>query len=199
TPANPFGGQAFDIFDVLEQAEANAAAVRQGPAEPMVQQFEPAPAEHAPAIGALETPAAPERIAGEPVVLTGAEAPMAGTGIEGAGMEGTGPAEADVPSSEPRVPVNASPQMEVAATAEAVPTEAGPAEAPMPEIVNTGAPEPVLSEPAAPPAPETIAQSEPPTSPPEVANDVVPEPAIRPILIGTEEAPAEKKRGWWRR
>jgi ribonuclease E len=26
TPANPFGGQAFDIFDVLEQAEAQAAA-----------------------------------------------------------------------------------------------------------------------------------------------------------------------------
>ena len=36
---------------------------------------------------------------------------------------------------------------------------------------------------------------------PEPANDVTPEPLVKPIIIGTEEdAPvAEKKRGWWRR
>ena len=199
TPANPFGGQAFDIFDVLEQAEANAAAVRQGPAEPMVQQFEPVPAQHAPAPGSLETPAAPEQIAEEAVGPIGAEAPVAG-----AGMEGTAPAEADVPPwearGEARVPVDAVPPTEPATSAEAVTTEAGPAEAPVPEIVNTGAPEPVLGEAVAPPAPETLAQTGSPDSPPEVANDVAPEPAIRPILIGNgEEVPAEKKRGWWRR
>jgi hypothetical protein len=33
----------------------------------------------------------------------------------------------------------------------------------------------------------------------EVANDVAPEPAVRPIIIGSGEEPAEKKRGWWRR
>ena len=31
TPANPFGGQTFDIFDVLEQAEAAAPARRRWP------------------------------------------------------------------------------------------------------------------------------------------------------------------------
>ncbi|HEY2615776.1 MAG TPA: Rne/Rng family ribonuclease [Acetobacteraceae bacterium] len=38
TPANPFGGQTFDIFDVLEQAEAAAPAVAAAAPEP-----EPAP------------------------------------------------------------------------------------------------------------------------------------------------------------
>jgi hypothetical protein len=32
------------------------------------------------------------------------------------------------------------------------------------------------------------------------ANDTVAEPAVKPIIIGADEAPvAEKKRGWWRR
>ncbi len=33
----------------------------------------------------------------------------------------------------------------------------------------------------------------------EVANDTAPEPAIRPIIIGSGEELVEKKRGWWRR
>ena len=67
TPANPFGGQAFDIFDVLEQAEASAA-VRQElteqdrssgePAEPVVLQSLPEPALPEPA---LPEPAFPKR------------------------------------------------------------------------------------------------------------------------------------------
>jgi hypothetical protein len=42
----------------------------------------------------------------------------------------------------------------------------------------------------------------PDASPPPVpANDVAPEPLIKPIVIGgVEDAPeAVKKRGWWRR
>jgi hypothetical protein len=32
------------------------------------------------------------------------------------------------------------------------------------------------------------------------ANDIVPEPAIKPIIIGGEQdVVLEKKRGWWRR
>src|SRR5581483_3427395 len=56
TPANPFGGHAFDIFDVLEQAEANASArpvaaeavtrpppgAMDGPAEPAADSAAPA-------------------------------------------------------------------------------------------------------------------------------------------------------------
>ncbi len=51
TPANPFGGQTFDIFDVLEQAEAAAPAVAVATPEP-----EPAP---------LIIPAEPEPIQAE--------------------------------------------------------------------------------------------------------------------------------------
>ena len=189
TPANPFGGQAFDIFDVLEQAEANAAAARHGPAEPVVQQFEPAPTESASVVGPLEPATLAERAVEDPSAFTGAEMPMAAapTGVE-------------VPPPEAPAHIEASLQAEPAPSAEPEATEPGPAEAPAPEIVNTGAPEPVLGEPVVAPDLETNVQPEPPAPPPEVANDVVPEPAIRPILIGSgDEAPAEKKRGWWRR
>ena len=41
---------------------------------------------------------------------------------------------------------------------------------------------------------------EAPEAPPVPANDVTPAPAIQPILIGADStAPAEPKRGWWRR
>ncbi len=54
-------------------------------------------------------------------------------------------------------------------------------------------------EPAAEPVAEPPAEPAPVASPP--ANDATPaEPAVTPILIGIEEtAPAERKRGWWRR
>ena len=51
TPANPFGGQNFDIFDVLEQAEAAAPAVAVAAPDPapapsiILAEPEPAPAE----------------------------------------------------------------------------------------------------------------------------------------------------------
>ncbi|HTW72891.1 MAG TPA: Rne/Rng family ribonuclease [Acetobacteraceae bacterium] len=191
TPANPFGGQAFDIFDVLEQAEANAAVARHGPAEPVVQQFEPSPAQPAPSIGPLETRAAPEPVAEQFAALTRDDA-TAKAPVES-------PMEAPV---EAVAPTDAAPQKEQpAASVEAVPTEAAPADVPASAIVNTGAPEPALSEPVAQSTPE--AATEPAAvaaSTSEVANDVLPEPAIRPILIGSgEEATVEKKRGWWRR
>ena len=71
-----------------------------------------------------------------------------------------------------------------------------------------------VAEPLAEPAPEATAMagplavepetgvSEPPAPATETVTDsrVEPEPLIKPIVIGADEAPvAEKKRGWWRR
>jgi len=108
TPADPFGGQMFDIFDVIEQAEAEPART-----------------------------------------------------VEAVG--------------EPQLPVVESPASEEAITDELARTEAVVA----PEAPPSADPPKVAEEPPAP------------------AND--PEPLIKPIIVGAEESPGEKKRGWWRR
>jgi ribonuclease E len=118
TPADPFGAQDFDIFDVMDRVEQ--AAERPAPEpEPAPQPMhEPAMHHPVPVSHELE-PEAPESVAPEPVAL-----------------------------------------------------------------------EPVALEPVAP-------EPEPVLAAP--ANDVVEAPAIRPIVIGSTEAPpVEKKRGWWR-
>jgi hypothetical protein len=59
---------------------------------------------------------------------------------------------------------------------------------------------PPLAEPAKMPEPEEMPEpaAEHPMATP--ANDVVQDPAILPIVIGSAAAPpVEKKRGWWRR
>ncbi len=139
TPADPFGGQGFDIFDVMDQVEREA----ERPAVPAASAGIP-PAEPAP----VET------------VLV------------------------DTILAEPEVPV----------TEESAYPE--PAPAAMPEPAT---PEPVSAEPVpAEPVPAEVGLAGAPT--PVPANDVVEEPAIRPILVGSPDAPpAEKKRGWWRR
>ncbi len=108
TPADPFGGPAFDIFDVLERVEQVAGASLPAVAAPEIADPAPAPRPSAPEPAALILPAEPE---------------------------------------------------------------------PVPEPRRDGA-----------------------SPAPEPANDAAPgEPAIKPILIGAEEAPAQRKRGWWRR
>jgi hypothetical protein len=69
---------------------------------------------------------------------------------------------------------------------------------PMPEAAvasNVAEMEPIVAPPAAPAA-DIVAAQEPAPS-----DDPVPEPLIKPIVIGgAEDAPvAEKKRGWWHR
>ncbi|HVC59554.1 MAG TPA: Rne/Rng family ribonuclease [Acetobacteraceae bacterium] len=172
TPANPFGGQAFDIFDVLEQVEASAA-VRLEPAGAATRQ--------------PEAPAAPQAMTA-PAEPAMAEPPVSE-------IVNTGAPQAMAASVEP---VMAEPDAPDAA-------EIGGTDAP--EIVNTGAPEPAsadsVAEPAvAEPAPPEEAAPAVPTAdaiPPDAANDAAPEPAIRPILIGSGAESVEKKRGWWRR
>ena len=135
TPANPFGGQAFDIFDVMEQVEA-AESVPVAAAYP------------------AETPAEPEPVAG----LEPENAPL---------------------------PEDAEPLPPVVIEAPTADSEPAPAamEAPDAEARPTP-PEPAAVEPV----------------PLVAANDVIAEPAIKPIIVGASEASiAEKKRGWWRR
>ena len=146
TPANPFGGQAFDIFDLIDGADHPVGTPQPTPAT-----------------------AAPVASTGAPA----AEEPMATPLIH--------------PISEPEV-------VEIAAG-----------------VVLE--PEPLVDQPggAAPEATEVATLPEPPTVPepplalaaaaaaPQPANDVEPEPATKPIIVGAEGEPVVKKRGWWRR
>ena len=136
TPADPFGGQSFDIFDVMDQAEREAES-------PVVADT------HVETVMVEMVVAVPEPSAVEP---------------------------APEPEPEPsaQAPVMAEPA--AAELAHATPAHAEPVQT---ELAMPNATEPSVAMPA---------------------NDVVPEPAIRPIVIGSAEAPAgEKKRGWWRR
>jgi ribonuclease E len=161
TPANPFGGQDFDIFDALEQAEAAAA----GPEPPApTEQVQP---EHSASASDIVRTDVPEPATAEPVVDDlRPEAAIAG----------------DPP--------------DVSAPVQATGSEGIDAGDPEPDVANAAISEPVGTEP--------ISADSTPEAPPaytaaDAANDVAPEPAVKPILVGSGEEPGERKRGWWRR
>ena len=179
TPADPFGGHVFDIFDVLEQADARAAAAaaRTEPAAAI-----PAPVA-GPAIAAVPdapVPAAEE--SGLPAVAASeplAAAPPAAESV-------ATPAVTPAPFAPVEPPRGESPRGET--------PRAEPVPEPVPEPVVAPLAAPVAEAPAEAPA---EVQAEAPAEA-EAADDAA--PAIKPILVGTEaEPPAEKKRGWWRR
>ena len=145
TPADPFGGHTFDIFDVLEQAED------------------------------VTPPVAAANAVVEPAVTNVVRYDRAGT-RSGCGIR----------SGRARAGTGLRDRFGRARTTQA---EAAGAE-PAPAIV-LAEPEPT------PAAPEPL----PPEPEPVVAaNDIAPEPAIKPIIIGGEQdVVLEKKRGWWRR
>lgn len=170
TPANPFGENAFDIFDVMEQAEqlAQPATMTVIPIEP-----EPKP-EPVPHTVGLMAEAAPS----EPVAETAT--PMA------------------EPSTPPVVEASVieAPAEHEAAAVEPVTTTPAPVTDPAaPPVVEATVAEPPAAEHEAVP-PEPVVAAEPPVP----ANDVAAEPAVKPIIIGGEQDVAvQKKRGWWRR
>jgi ribonuclease E len=194
TPANPFGGDGFDIFDVMDRAEAIAAApVRVAtPAEAPEPVTEPA----------AESKAGP---ASSAMAMAGALPVDPGTGV------------AEMPS-EPvaaTAEVEPEPASSAMSLAGAVPVET---ETGVTEMPPEPAPEPVAatargeSEPAssamamAGPLPvdagTSVAEMPPEPAPEPAASTarVAAEPLIKPIVIGADEAPVvEKKRGWWRR
>ena len=239
TPADPFGGQTFDIFDVIEQQQALQAAAPRLVAEPSATVVpeaaqpealappalvdEPSALEAAaPEVSAPEAlaphTAAPEALAPEvasPPVPDAVPSPV--VAVEAAAAEAPAPLAAD-----PAPPSDAEPPLALAGSDGAeVPAAAVPVKRPraprkprqpklpvdVPPLVAAEA-----SAPAASVAPETTPEPEPVAAAaraepvlPLVAEQAMPEPepvatpVVKPVLVGVDEAPAEKKRGWWRR
>jgi ribonuclease E len=174
TPANPFGGHAFDIFDVLEQAEERPQVEAVAPAEhlpsepqaaamPPVIAAAPAPVQvEADGAEAAPEPVTPERVTVEP---------------EPAHAEQHSPGAPD-----PHAEAHGAEAASGAATVE-------PAHAQAEERSAEAPPEP-QAEPVSETEPESLV----------AANDAAAEPAIKPIIVGGgEDVVVEKKRGWWRR
>jgi ribonuclease E len=186
TPADPFGGHAFDIFDVLEQAEQ--AADRQIPLAPEPQsEFAPQPQfEPAPEPRSSRVPESPSDRAFESQAY---RAPASRSEPAPHRIAELAPEPAPEPATEP---VSEPPTAPLQAAAPPLAADPVAAE---PEPTIVAEPEPV---PDAPVASEPLTGA---PSPPVPANDAVPEPLVKPIVIGgQEDAPAgEKKRGWWRR
>lgn len=68
------------------------------------------------------------------------------------------------------------------------------------QVSEVAVPEVPVSEAPMPEAPAAVATEAAPVEPPAPAAPVEPEPVVKPILIGTADAPvAAPKRGWWRR
>ena len=185
TPADPFGGQAFDIFDVLEQAEqraAAAAALAERPPEPVVTELAVAPVELAP-VELAPVELAPVDLA--PIDL--AQEPM--------GEPATEPVADAMPEPMPSSVETVPPSVETVTPGWAAESK--------PALVLVAASEPAVetvvhAEPAAE-SDVALPVAEPAPGPlPEPANEPVSGPVVQPVLIG-EAPPAEKKRGWWRR
>ncbi len=214
TPADPFGGGSFDIFDVIEQDF-----------EPVPQRPEPEQARAVEVQPTLEVPLEPVEPevahAGEPEAPAAAEPvpPLAGKPEPTLASEPEVAAEAPPAKPKRKRAAKAAPPVEAAAEGEAVPEA-------MPEAVakpvrkraaakSPGAAKPrtgktrqaEAAEPSAPveeasPAPEPVAAAPQPTPVPEPAPEQAPErPAhvVQPILVGATEAPAKRRTGWWKR
>jgi ribonuclease E len=184
TPADPFGGRAFDIFDVMDQVERAAEA------QPV-----PNPVSAAEILNV----SAPEPEAHEPVSATAAS-PVVETPAETAPVE---MAESVVaPTQEAVVPPSAPIPEPIAAVGPESPAHTGEqavetVEAPVATLFTEAPAAAISAEQGSAeqaPAGETIhneAQAEA-TAPVE--------PLVKPILIGSDAIPVtEKKRGWWRR
>jgi ribonuclease E len=216
TPADPFGGRAFDIFDVMDQAE-RAAEARPAPRTTASAEIvnNAAPEPEAPNVDAeLVTSTAETEL-----VASTAEAELAAS-----------TAEAELAASTAEAELVASTAEAVPATVEAAPAPTSEPETPEPvppeaDILNTSAPEPAgeplraeMGQPATSlptPANDTAPAADtaaPGVAPPDAvepnagvaeivaAEPPPPEPLVKPIMIGAGgEPPAERKRGWWRR
>jgi ribonuclease E len=174
TPADPFGGREFDIFDALERAERAAEA--QASARP--------DADAAPRL--LARPVAVPQAEAVTEPPRDAEAPLAPAAAT--------PAPATPPIAEP---VAAEPP-----PAEAAPAAEPVAEAPIPAQPVPAQPipaQPIAAEPVLAEALAAGSARPEPLAPPEPERER-PGPVIKPIVIGVDDlADAPKKRGWWKR
>jgi ribonuclease E len=176
TPADPFGGRAFDIFDVMDQAERAAEAQ---------------PSSRVPSVAVIANSTAPEPEASDAAPAPAPE-PVAAPEL----VAVPEPEPVSEPARDPE-PVMAAIEEPAAPVAEA---ETPAAAQPDLEIVNHAAPEPApepvmaqAEREATVSAEDTAAEIAIPEPPPV-------EPLVKPILIGADgDAVGEKKRGWWRR
>jgi ribonuclease E len=184
TPADPFGGRAFDIFDVMDQAE-RVAESRPAPRSTSAVEIVTMTAPDSDSSASAPAESEPEPIIPAPVQPTAAQL------------------EAGMPAPEPAVPDGSATEPEAAPAEPQAIADISSASQPKLEIVNTPAPEPaaelmpdsgeVGADPHSMPAHDTSPELEIPEPPPAA-------PAIKPILVGAEAGPpTEKKRGWWRR
>jgi ribonuclease E len=125
TPADPFGGRAFDIFDVMDQAE-RAAEAKPAPRAEIVGNTEPEP-EPADELAAAAPAASHNGQAPHPAAESAGSAAAEPTG-EARGAEPSPPtseivAEIAIPGPTPAEPAPAEP-----ASAEPAPAEPAPAE-----------------------------------------------------------------------
>ncbi len=247
TPANPFGSQAFDIFDVIDQVERAAESGRPIPASTLVP--EPVAASPVAAGPVAAGPVAAEPIGTEPGALVAH--PVADSLVEleaPSSVVGLAPETESVPEVVPTshptsdslveleapsaIPEAVSAGSVTKATAAAVESPAVTVAEPMaPAVVEGVAPaqpppiaagpvaaSPAVAEPEVAPVAASVtsateapardvmvteaagvsAVATPAEPAPVAANDTA--PLIKPIVIGSEDAPpVEKKRGWWRR
>jgi len=218
TPADPFGGRAFDIFDVMDQAERAAEAMPLARSAPIpVSTPEPEPVSQNSVSDEAVSPesGSPESGSFEPVSpesgIAEAEAEPGNTETVSAVTVST---EAEADSAEPAadhqpVPAAAPEALATPSIEDAAPAittiEPEPAVIAQPdiEIVNTSAPEPAGEILITTTETKTIEAPEPAnetTASVAVSNAPTSEPVVKPVLIGADaEPPAEKKRGWWRR
>jgi ribonuclease E len=212
TPANPFGGQGFDIFDVLEQAERTADVRRPARATRSYEAQErqvvsdhgdTAGTNAAHASGETEAvtdggTAANDAVAAEPAAVPAAADPEAGVahGEQSAGDANGAPVMGTDPAVEEAVGQDAESASETVSPVEM--ESAVVAEAPVaaePAVIHQITPASDANG-----AHGHAAGTDATPEVPEPANDATSEPAVKPIVIGSPGAePSEKKRGWWRR
>ena len=175
TPADPFGGGVFDIYDVMEQAEARAAAL---PPPPPVE-VETA-AVTVPTV--VDEPVVPEPEAiATPVVMEPVDAAPVETAAVAAAVDAP-VAEPVAAASPPEPEAHTIPEPAVEQAAEPI-LQAVPLEHAAQEVLPEPIPEPAPAPPAA------AEKSEP-----------VVGPISAPVIIGSDAVDGtEKKRGWWRR
>jgi ribonuclease E len=227
TPADPFGGNVFDLFDVMERAELAAAPTQRPPRDrrgrPERPRWQPphwADPNQPPMLeGESVTSGRPDRgpqvenwaLPQRPFMLRrdrhqprwgrtrGGHVPKEVHLAEVAVEQVEAAAESAAPRGRP-VQIEAGPPP---SKTDPDVTEASPAQ---PEPVETRSAEPEVIETVVGssleplPVPEPVADEFPALEPPPVpipANDVVAGPAVQPIVIGSETAPPMERKRGW--
>jgi ribonuclease E len=207
TPADPFGGRAFDIFDVMDQAE-RAAEARPSPRATVPAAGQAEPALRA-ASGAVTEPVAATETPTATQTPPGTQPPGVAEIVNHAAPEpSTAPVEpepvaptashAPAPDAEPHPP--APPEAEILNSAAPEPAGealAGPAEPAPTAMPAEPAPTALPAEPAptampAEPAPTAMPAEPAPTArPAEPAPTAMPEPASQAEILTSQPPPAE--------